>query len=209
MEVKNIIFDLGGVILNIDYNLTVDAFKNLGVSNFDALYSQAKQSELFDLMETGKISNNEFRKGIRTLVNIDLTDQQIDDAWNAMLLDLPKSRIELLEKLKNEGYRLFLLSNTNKIHYNAYTKNLNEEHKIVGLEQFFEKSFFSHQINRRKPATETFQYVLDEANLSGVETIFIDDSIQHVLGAREAGINSFHLEGDVETFFNKINSSES
>lgn len=204
MEIKNIIFDLGGVILNIDYNLTAQAFKNLGISNFDELYSKAKQSELFDLMETGKISNQDFRNGIKKVIDKDLSNEQIDHAWNAMLLDLPKERLELLRKLKVEGYRLFLLSNTNQIHYEAYTENLKKEHNVNGLEEFFEKTYFSHQFNKRKPLPETFQFVLDDAKLKAEETIFIDDSLQHVLGAREAGINAFHLETDILTFFEGI-----
>lgn len=204
MEIKNIIFDLGGVILNIDYNLTAQAFKNLGVSNFDELYSKAQQSELFDLMETGMVSNQEFRNGIRDIINLQLSDEEIDNAWNAMLLDLPFKRIELLKKLKAEGYRLFLLSNTNQIHYDAYTENLKNEHGIEGLEEFFEKTYFSHKIHKRKPLKEIFQFVLDDAELKAEETIFIDDSLQHVLGAKEAGINAFHLEGDVLTFFDEI-----
>lgn len=204
MEIKNIIFDLGGVILNIDYNLTAQAFKNLGVSNFDELYSKAQQSELFDLMETGMVSNQEFRNGIRDIINLQLSDEEIDNAWNAMLLDLPFKRIELLKKLKAEGYRLFLLSNTNQIHYDAYTKNLKNEHGVEGLEEFFEKTYFSHKIHKRKPLKEIFQFVLDDAELKAEETIFIDDSLQHVLGAKEAGINAFHLEGDVLTFFDEI-----
>jgi putative hydrolase of the HAD superfamily len=204
MEIKNIIFDLGGVILNIDYNLTAQAFKNLGVSNFDELYSKAQQSELFDLMETGMVSNQEFRNGIRDTIKIELSDEEIDNAWNAMLLDLPFERIELLRKLKGEGYRLFLLSNTNQIHYDAYTKNLKKEHNAEGLEEFFEKTYFSHQIHKRKPLPGTFQFVLDDAQLNAEETIFIDDSLQHVLGAQETGINAFHLEGDILAFFDAI-----
>jgi FMN phosphatase YigB (HAD superfamily) len=204
MEIKNIIFDLGGVILNIDYNLTAQAFKNLGVSNFDELYSKAQQSELFDSMETGMVSNQEFRNGIRDTIKLKLSDEEIDNAWNAMLLDLPSERIELLRKLKGEGYRLFLLSNTNQIHYDAYTKNLKKEHNVEGLEEFFEKTYFSHQIHKRKPLKETFQFVLDDAELNAEETIFIDDSLQHVLGAKEAAINAFHLEGDILAFFDEI-----
>ncbi len=208
MEIKNIIFDLGGVILNIDYNLTAQAFKNLGIQNFDELYSQAQQTDLFDRMETGKISPKDFRNGLRDLTKISLTDQSFDEAWNAMLLNLPLERLNLLEKLKQEGYRLFLLSNTNEIHYEAYTQNLQNEYWVEGLEQFFEKSYFSHRIGRRKPETSTFQFVLDDAGLKAEQTIFIDDSMQHVLGAREAGINAFHLEGDIVNFFERIDEME-
>ena len=116
--IKNIIFDLGGVILDIDYNLTVKAFEKLGIPNFKAQYSKMSQSNLFDNIETGKINPEEFRNLIRVVAEKDVTDAEIDHAWNALILHLTQYRIEILKKLQN-NYRLFLLSNTNKIHYDA------------------------------------------------------------------------------------------
>lgn len=201
MDIKNIIFDLGGVILNINYHKTADAFKALGVANFDALYSQAQQSNLFDLLETGKISENDFRDQIKKITSVRLTYAQIDEAWNAMLLNLPSPRLRLLENLKSSGYQLFLLSNTNSIHYRAYTQNLKTEHNISGLEHFFHQTFFSHLIHQRKPHPETFKFVLQQAQINAHQTIFIDDSLQHVEGAKLAGIQAYHLQQELVDFF--------
>jgi len=189
---KNIIFDLGGVILNINYNLTAEAFKKLGIKNYNELYTQFNQISLFDDLEIGKISSNIFRTKIKELCKISISDSEIDKAWNAMLLDFPKERLDLLNKLKNK-YRLFLLSNTNEIHLIDYQKQLQEKFNIRNLGEFFEKEYYSHIVGLRKPNKEIFEMVLKENDLIASETLFIDDSIQHIEGAKLVGINAYHL----------------
>ena len=125
-NIKNIIFDLGGVILNIDYQLTIDAFKKLSLNNFDQFYSQFTQNDLLIAMEKGEITPQEFRIQLRKYISKPVSDIMIDNAWNAMLLDFPPERIILLQKLKNK-YRTFLLSNTNSIHLEFYSNLLNQE----------------------------------------------------------------------------------
>jgi putative hydrolase of the HAD superfamily len=192
-HIKNIIFDLGGVVLNIDYLLSTTAFKNLGVNNFDKLYSQAQQSNLFDRLEKGNLSPQNFRDELRQLCGLPITDKQIDQAWNAMLLDLPVERLMLLTKLKSR-YRTFLLSNTNEIHYWAYINNLEEQHGVDTLAGFFEKEYLSFNIHLRKPDKEIFEYVLNDAGLNPAETLFIDDTLRHVEGAKAVGIEAILLE---------------
>jgi putative hydrolase of the HAD superfamily len=191
--IKNVIFDLGGVILNIDYHLTAKRFVELGVKNFDELFSQAQQSTLFDDLETGQISPADFRDQLRNIVKLDLTNEQIDDAWNKMLLDLPKERIDILLAAK-ENYRTFLLSNTNIIHLDAYTEDLQKAHGIENLGKLFEKEYYSHEIELRKPNKEVFEFVLEQNGLEASETLFIDDSIQHIKGANEVGIHTFFMD---------------
>src|SRR5574344_1378553 len=99
-EIKNLLLDLGGVVLNVDYHKMVDVFKEYGIMDFDKHFTQAKQVEIIDKFEEGKCSIEEFRNGIRDLVKVDLTDAQIDKAWFSMILDLPKERIELIGLLK-------------------------------------------------------------------------------------------------------------
>jgi len=191
--IKNIIFDLGGVILNINYQKTSEEFKKLGLENFDELYSQAQQSHLFDYLERGVISNETFRNEIRRLSKLDLTDSQIDSAWNAMLLDLPKERIDILLEAKKH-YHTFLLSNTNDIHLKAYTRNLYKEHNIKSLSELFEEEFFSHKIQLRKPDVEAFLYVINKMELVAEETLFIDDSAQHLVGAQQSGMKTHFMD---------------
>lgn len=205
LVIKNIIFDLGGVILNIDYNLTVKAFKSLGVNKFDSLYSQAMQSNLFDDFEVGKISDTQFIERLKTNIDIGLKDDAIINAWNAMLLDLPLSRIEMLKMLNDRGYRCFLLSNTNEIHLKEYSSLIEKEYGIGGLNNFFEKTYYSHQIGFRKPNANAFEYVLSDAQILKAETIFIDDSIQHIDGAKKVGLSAYHhQEGEIEDVISKL-----
>ena len=203
--VKNIIFDLGGVILNIDYRLTAKAFKEIGVINFDEIYSQAKQGQVFDKLETGELTPDEFREYMKEIVpSLQLSD--IDKAWNAMLLDLPVQRIDLLKKLKNK-YRLFLLSNTNEIHIKCFRKIIESSYGKNIFDAIFEHQYYSSDIGMRKPNPECFQYVLEKNGIEPSETLFIDDSIQHVEGARKLKINAYHLisgENITTLFLDKV-----
>jgi FMN phosphatase YigB (HAD superfamily) len=197
---KNIIFDLGGVILNIDYRLTSQAFKNLGLHDFDEKYSQAKQNHLFDRLETGAVTPKQFRQELKTYFNQQVSDADLDNAWNVMLLDLPAQRIDLLKELSTK-YRLFLLSNTNIIHYHAYSAYLKQTFGKLIFDEIFEKQYLSFEIGMRKPDKEIFELVLNENNLLPSETLFIDDSIQHVEGATKTGIYTYHLQS-AETILN-------
>lgn len=190
---KNIIFDLGGVILNIDYDLAVSEFKKLGLNNFSNHFSQAQQQQLFDQYEKGKISSDEFRAELKKELNPATTAEQIDAAWNSLLLDLPKQRLEILKKMKNT-HRTFLLSNTNEIHIIQFEKYLKQTFGINDLSGYFEKMYLSYKMGMRKPDAEIFEYVLKQNNLNSSETLFIDDSIQHIEGAKKLGIQTYWLQ---------------
>jgi len=192
-KIKNIIFDFGGVIINIDYQVTVAAFKKLGIRNFEVQFSKLKQSHLFDELEKGTITPAEFFEQVRKISGAPVTDIQIRNAWNAILRDLPQQNIDFLLGLKNK-YRLFLLSNTNEIHESEFMKMIEEKFGEDVLKKVFERTYFSHQINMRKPDTVIFKHVLKENNLLAEETLFIDDSPQHIEGAKIAGLQTFYFD---------------
>lgn len=201
MEVHNIIFDLGGVLLNINYQLTIHAFEKLGICDFGKKFSQAQQSHLFDDLETGKTGEKEFFESIRNIAGQPIEDKVIEGAWNAMLQDFPGNRLALLKKVK-QHYRSFLLSNTNIIHLNKFNEILNLQHGYKTLEPYFEEVFFSHEIGYRKPNTEAFDLILKKHDLIAPQTLFIDDTEQHVKGARKAGLLAHHLKNnDIEEIF--------
>ena len=205
MKIHNIILDLGGVVLNIDYNRTIEAFRQLGIENAAELYTQQAQFSLFDDLETGKISAVEFYDAFRKLTKKDLSDSAIQKAWNAMLLDFPKKRLETLQALSQQ-YRLFLLSNTNAIHYEAYTKTLRDTFGINNLSSFFEKEYYSHEIGVRKPHAEAFRLILSEQNIKAEETLFVDDSKQHIEGAERQGLKTYLLSNEtLEAFVKRWN----
>lgn len=191
-SVKNIIFDFGGVILNIDYKLTEAAFAGLGLSDFEDMYSQASQNKLFDTFEKGLITPAQFRTEIRKYIG-SASDEQIDKAWNSMLLDLPEERIKLLDRLK-KTHRIFLLSNTNEIHFTAFTAYMKDKFRRDVFSDVFEKAYVSHKVHMRKPDTEIFEFVLAENKLNREETLFIDDSIQHIEAAKRSGIRAHFLK---------------
>ncbi len=196
-ECENVIFDLGGVLLDISYQATEDAFVAMGIKNFKDLYSQAQQSSLFNDLEEGKITPNAFRDQLRFLTGLNLEDEKIDDAWNAMLGRMPAFRIERLEELKNK-YKLYLLSNTNEIHIPAFKHIMAQDGLLNRFEACFKKIYYSSEINMRKPNKEAFDFVCKKNGLNKSCTAFIDDSIQHVEGAKAAGLKAYHLEKGVE-----------
>ncbi|MCC7051166.1 MAG: HAD family phosphatase [Bacteroidia bacterium] len=187
--IKNIILDLGGVLINLDYLATEKKFIEFGLTNFDQLFTQAKQTSLFDDYETGKITTDLFVQQIINLSNYTLNKNQVMQAWNAMLLDFPLERMELLERLKKK-YRLFLLSNTNQLHIESFITILNHGFGYGRFVNAFEKIYYSYQIDLRKPNTTIFKHVLQDRQLLANETLFIDDSAQHIQGALQAGINA-------------------
>ncbi len=191
--IKHIIFDLGGVLLNIDYSLTEQAFVAAGITNFPQLYSQLNQSSLFDKWEMGQIEREEFIETLQKASPATLTEDKIVHAWNAMLLDFPVRRLQLLQQLRMY-YDLLLLSNTNEIHEHAFNDILMQSHGMPNIGVFFDKVYLSHRVGLRKPMREIFERVLDDNGLRAEHTLFIDDSPQHIAGARELGIQTIYLE---------------
>ena len=193
---QNIIFDFGGVILNLDYSRTIKAFIDLGISDFDERYSQLNQTDLFDQFERGEITPDEFRDGLRTVLDSPLSNEEIDDAWNAMLLDLPTERLKVMSRLHQEK-NICLLSNTNEIHINCFEADLERVHRLKNLSSLFDKVYYSSRVGMRKPEPRIFELVLREQNFKASETLFIDDSPQHIEGAKKVGLNIYHLRADL------------
>jgi len=204
-QIKNIIFDLGGVILDLEYIRTTSAFIDLGIKDFDKIYSQKLQQHFFDDFEKGNITATQFRKEVKKHLDSIVSDDSIDAAWNAMLLTIPPSRIELLKQIQNK-YRIFLLSNTNEIHIKAFQEILKRDFGKDILIEVFEKCYYSSMVRLRKPEPEIFNYVIEQNNLKLSDTLFIDDSIQHVMGALEVGLNATLLEPgtNIEQLINQL-----
>jgi len=190
--IKNIIFDLGGVLLNLDFKLTQQAFINLGIADFEGYYSKAKQVGVFDDFETGTISENEFCDELRALWGISKTNAEIIEAWNSMLLDFPIARKKLLLALKSK-FSTSLLSNTNETHIRGFIPILKADLNEDSLSPLFHAVYYSNEIGFRKPNAAAFEHVLAQNNYLASETLFLDDSIQHIEGARKCGIKAVHI----------------
>ena len=194
-EIKNIIFDLGGVILNLDYIKTENEFKKIGVLHFKELYNQKKQTVLFDDFEKGKIKPEDFISSFKESENLKIKEIDFINAWNAMLLEIPIEKLEFIENLK-KNYKIFLLSNTNEIHIKKFENDLRKKNILKQFYKCFDKIYYSSRMGKRKPDENCFNQVLEDNELSPENTLFIDDSIQHIEGAKKAGIKTFHLENN-------------
>lgn len=190
--IKNIIFDWGGVIINISYPSTRQAFIDMGMKDFDEHFSQFRQTEIFNRLDIGKASGEEFFEAIIREIPQEVSMEEVRNAWNAMLQDFPEENYELLKRLKGQ-YRTFLYSNTNEPHLEYYFARLKKQYGIDSMDPLFEKAYYSCRFGMRKPDTESFIKILEENNLIPEETLFIDDTLMHVEGARKAGINAIHL----------------
>lgn len=192
--IRHIIFDLGGVLLNLDYGATERAFQDLGISNFEEHFTQLSQTPFFDDWETGRIDTAAFISGLRSAApQLELSEPGILNAWNAMLLDFPLRRLQILQQLRIY-YDLFLLSNTNEVHELAFNEILRKQHGMNSLGHFFDKVYYSHRVGLRKPDPEIFRMILEENGLKAEQTLFIDDSPQHIEAAKTLGIQTIYLE---------------
>ena len=197
--IRNIIFDLGGVIIDINSARTSEAFRRLGAINLDAVYTQSKQDNLFDFYDVGKISSREFRDALVNRLDLAASDDEFDTAWNAMLGDLPIERLNFIRALRS-SYRVLLFSNTNEIHLKEVFNICQQQNGFSSFNDFFDKEYYSHTFGQRKPNPDSFKAILAENGMNQEETLFIDDSLQHVLGARSAGLHAVHLSGDLLEF---------
>jgi putative hydrolase of the HAD superfamily len=192
-SIRNIIFDFGGVIYDIDYNKTVEAFSNIGIEDFDLIYSKTVQNHLFENLESGLITSSQFRRELNLLNKTNISDQEIDNAWNALLIGFHLERIKLIEKIR-KNYNIYLLSNSNKIHFGVFLKEFQEMSEYSSFNDIFIKAYFSFNIKCRKPDITSYKYVLKDAALKAKETLFIDDSIQNIELATKLGVQTYFLD---------------
>lgn len=189
--IKNIIFDYGNVIFTLDFMKSQRAWEEIGINNSNEFYGHRVQDPIFTAFEDGSATADEFRHYIRQKIgNPELTDAQIDRAWNGLLVGIAPGNHELLLDLKPK-YRTFLLSNINPIHYDYIMDYLKNEFGFESNDHLFEKVYYSHLVGKRKPNAEIFEQVLNENNLDPSETLFIDDSPQHIETAKKLGINTY------------------
>lgn len=190
--IENIILDLGGVIINLNHGLTNHAFQQLFPDNYHKILEKYKVQQLFEKYETNHVSTIEFIDFFKSY-NPSVYENQIMEAWNKMLLDIPLERIDLIAKLSKK-YNVFLLSNTNELHYNFIEGYYQKLMKNGSFESLFKKSYLSYQIGLRKPDPEIFQYLLHDAKLKPEKTLFIDDSLEHINSALSLNIIAHHLD---------------
>ena len=175
------------------YKKTEHAFSRIGVKNTSKFYSKQAQEEIFNQLECGELSEEKFIRNLKKYTK-NASKHEIINAWNSMLLDLPDEHILLLEKLRKK-YSLFLLSNTNIIHINEIKKQLGEK-KWLRFCKNFKKVYLSYEVGMRKPNIEIFNHIIKDQLIEKNETLFIDDSVQHIKGAKKVGLNTYHIKSN-------------
>lgn len=190
--IKNIIFDLGGVLLNIDPKKTIEAFGKMGMEQLVKDSGLSYDHDIFFQMEQGKLSPDEFRKGVQEMLPEPVSFNEIDAAWTAMLLDFPEIRVQLVKNL-SEDFKIYLFSNTNAIHVEKYHANFRKQHGFE-VSTLFEKDFYSNEIGFRKPSLESFLEIIRLSGIQPEESIFIDDSHLNVDAAIACGLKGYWLE---------------
>lgn len=191
---KNILFDLGGIFLDIDYNRTKQAFIELGITDFGKRFSQQFSNNLFEDLETGKITPEVFYDRFRQETGTTLQNDAIERAWNAMLLTFPPERLHWLKAVAQK-YPVYLFSNTNIIHYQCFTSNFEMAFPGESFNHHFIKAYYSHELGLRKPYPESYLKIMELENLNPAETLFIDDTPKNIEGAKAAGLQTLLLNG--------------
>ncbi|MEM6252392.1 MAG: HAD family phosphatase [Cyanobacteria bacterium P01_D01_bin.156] len=188
-DIDNFIFDLGGVIVNLDYGLTIQAFSELVGYDITRQYSQQSQADIFSQFEVGSISATEFRQGLMDLLKFEASDDAINHAWSALILDFLPERVALVRQLAQRK-RIFLLSNINELHLATSDLKFTEAMGTGTLADQFERAYYSHLVGDRKPNTSIFQRVINENNLDPAKTLFLDDTAHNLVGAQQVGLQT-------------------
>lgn len=200
-KIKNVVFDLGGVLIDLDFDNCLNAFRKAGFQQMEQQVGQLQKEGFLAQFERGEITPDAFREAIRQETGQTLSDRKIDDMWNLMLLRIPREKLDLLLELRSH-YMVYLLSNTNSIHW-EYACEQMFNYRGFRVKDFFENTFLSFEMHQAKPHKEIYQQMMKEANIVPEETLFIDDSEENCQGAAALGIQTHHyrIGEDLSTLF--------
>ena len=200
-NIKNIVFDLGGVLVDLDFKSAINGLQQAGFSNVKEQLQAFDREGIFQKFELGEMTAEEFRSAIRENSTVTLTDEEVDALWNLMLLEIPREKLELILDLRGK-YMVYLLSNTNSIHWDYVCKNA-FNYRGFRVSDYFEKTFLSFEMHLAKPDKAIFEKMLEDANLLAEETLFIDDSEANCKAAAEVGIHThhYHIGDDLSKIF--------
>lgn len=193
MAIRNIIFDLGVVLFDLDFSRVEESFKRSGIANFNEIYTYHKQNPLFEEFEKGMLDDKGFCDEIRKITQSNLSDAAIENAWNSLLVDIPKARADFVISLRSK-FRVFLLSNTNSMHIKGFEQLLSQQHGPDLFRRMFDKVYFSCELKLRKPDETIFRRVLEENAMKPEETLFIDDVEENTRAASRLGIQTIWLK---------------
>lgn len=189
--IRNILFDLGGVILDIDFQLTVKAFYDLGFPAELLQYPNSMGTDVYYRYESGQIDTEQFKQELKERSGVNISDEDFHRAWTALILRIPQAHIELLDKLRRK-FNLYMLSNTSDLHVQAW-EQMYERQAGKSIYKVFDRIYYSHEIGFRKPDHGAWKHVLEDARIKPEETLYLDDLIQNVKAAQELGFQAIHI----------------
>lgn len=191
-HIKNIVFDLGGVLCGLDAERCIRAFHQIGAEEVAVYVEEHRVEDLFLQSELGYITTQEFCEEVRRITHRNLDDEHIVWAWNELLTGITDERRQAVMEL-SKTYRLFVLSNTNDMHWKKWeASSLLPLKGEVFKDGVFEKCFLSYELHLAKPQREIFEAVLQQADIKADETLFIDDSLKNCEAAQALGIHTYH-----------------
>jgi glucose-1-phosphatase len=189
-----LIFDLGNVIIDIDYHHSMNLIKSLVPNHLHEKVNHFYLTDFHKEYEKGKINSEEFRENVRIYFEQNWEDQKVDELWNSLLGNIPSARLDLVRKLKN-NYQVGILSNTNQIHIEAVNRMLHADFSLSSFHELFDHVFYSHEMGLSKPSEEIYSTMLKHLNTTSDRVIFFDDLEANVHGAKSIGINAVHVTG--------------
>lgn len=192
-QIKNIVFDLGDVIINIDFMLTFKAFQEVSDLELDTVIERFESLKIYDRIERGGITNQEFAEFLKKSFDLTISNEEVLIRWSALLLDIPKERIELIQKLALK-YRIFILSNTSHPHILDVNKILYKSSGVKNLKDLCEKAYYSYDLGLRKPEHAIYNHILENSRLKAEETLFLDDNYDNIVAAKEVGIQTIYVQ---------------
>ena len=191
-NISTLIFDFGGVLIDLDMNQSILNFKKLGVENVENYLSNFGQSGFFMQLEKGKISAEEFRSEIRKLTTNTITDKEIDDAWNAFLVRIPSEKLDIVYQLRKK-FRVIMLSNTNAIHF-PYAERTFFSYKNRGIDEYFDKCYRSYDMKMAKPDAEIFEAILSQEQVAPNQCLLLDDGPKNIEQAQKMGFQTYFVD---------------
>lgn len=205
-NISTLIFDFGGVLIDLDMNQSILNFKKLGVENVESYLSNFGQSGFFMQLEKGKISADEFRFEIRKMTTNTITDKEIDDAWNAFLVRIPSKKLDIVYELRKK-YRVIMLSNTNAIHF-PYAEQTFFSYKNRSIDEYFDKCYRSYDMKMAKPDAEIFEAILSQEQVAANRCLLLDDGPKNIEQAQKLGIQTYFVDPKEDLSFLLTNINE-
>jgi len=203
MAIKNILFDLGGVIIDLHIYKTRSAFEEMGMPDTSNWFIASNQATLLNGYETGNLTTEQFIEGINAEIGLKISEGDFYAAWTTMLGKVKEPRIHMLKGLR-EKYRVYALSNINAMHAHACHEILQRDHDIFSFHEIFDLVFYSHEIGARKPDPEAWLKVIERTGLIPEETLYVDDNSDNIETARKLGFHAELVDREITEIIRKL-----